>query len=222
MQTSRPKARLSSGDQPARPARRRQAGSVQVQSLRVRSPAQQALRRGAYQQTAKVPTGGTVTWALEQDPGCIARSARSSRSTTGERDDVRRRSLEWDPKLNIRPALADELHGRQLEADRLEPPQGRQVPQRPGADGRRRRLLVPADAEPAAAGQRPRRARAGARRSQTSMRLSQVRGADGPEGAGRPRLRLLAWGRYSSIVPEQHVPEPQPGRRRASAPARSC
>ena len=51
---------------------RRQAGSGRARSSRARWPAPPARRRSASRGAKKVPTGGTVTWALEQDPGFIA------------------------------------------------------------------------------------------------------------------------------------------------------
>ena len=59
------------------------------------------------QRRKTVPTGGTVIWALEQDPGDIARSAASSRSNHTANELMYDSLLEWDPKLNIKPALAE-------------------------------------------------------------------------------------------------------------------
>src|SRR5579884_2778933 len=54
----------------------------------------------------KVPTGGTVTWALEQDPGFIAPFGATLTINHTANELMYDSLLEWDPKLNIRPALA--------------------------------------------------------------------------------------------------------------------
>jgi peptide/nickel transport system substrate-binding protein len=55
----------------------------------------------------KVPTGGTVTWALEQDPGFIAPFGATLTINHTANEMMYDSLLEWDPKLNVRPALAD-------------------------------------------------------------------------------------------------------------------
>lgn len=54
----------------------------------------------------KVPTGGTVTWALEQDPGFIAPYGATLTINHTANEMMYDSLLEWDPKLNLRPALA--------------------------------------------------------------------------------------------------------------------
>jgi peptide/nickel transport system substrate-binding protein len=56
--------------------------------------------------TKKVPTGGTVTWALEQDPGGIYPFGATLTINHTANEMMYDSLLEWDPKLNIRPALA--------------------------------------------------------------------------------------------------------------------
>ena len=94
-------------DQPARTAAK--AGrSGRARSSPAPSPGPPAQRRRRVSASAKkVPTGGTVTWALEQDPGCIYPFGGTSRSTTRRNELMYDSLLEWDPKLNIRPALAE-------------------------------------------------------------------------------------------------------------------
>jgi peptide/nickel transport system substrate-binding protein len=53
-----------------------------------------------------VPTGGTVTWALEQDPGGIYPFGATLTMNHTANEMMYDSLLEWDPKLNIRPALA--------------------------------------------------------------------------------------------------------------------
>jgi peptide/nickel transport system substrate-binding protein len=54
----------------------------------------------------KVPTGGTVTWLLEQDPGFIAPYGQILTAGRWATELMYESLLEWDPKLNIRPAIA--------------------------------------------------------------------------------------------------------------------
>ena len=53
-----------------------------------------------------VPTGGTVTWALEQDPGGIYPFGATLTINHTANEMMYDSLFEWDPKLNIRPALA--------------------------------------------------------------------------------------------------------------------
>ena len=54
----------------------------------------------------KVPTGGTVTWALEQDPGGIYPFGATLTINHTANELMYDSLLEWDPKLNNKPALA--------------------------------------------------------------------------------------------------------------------
>jgi ABC-type transport system substrate-binding protein len=54
----------------------------------------------------KVPTGGTVTWALEQDPGGIYPFGATLTINHTANELMYDSLLEWDPKLNLKPALA--------------------------------------------------------------------------------------------------------------------
>ena len=56
--------------------------------------------------SAKVPTGGTVSWALPQDPGFIAPFGGILSSNQWSNEVMYDSLLQWDPKLNIRTALA--------------------------------------------------------------------------------------------------------------------
>src|SRR5579871_1386080 len=62
-----------------------------------------------YARAAKtVPTGGTVTWALEQDPGFIAPFGQILTAGRWASELMYESLLEWDPKLNIRNAIASD------------------------------------------------------------------------------------------------------------------
>jgi peptide/nickel transport system substrate-binding protein len=65
-----------------------------------------AARSRVARSAKKVPTGGTVTWALEQDPGFIAPYGATLTINHTANELMYDSLLEWDPKLNIRPALA--------------------------------------------------------------------------------------------------------------------
>ena len=54
-----------------------------------------------------MPTGGTATWALEQDPGGIYPFGATLTINHTANEMMYDALLEWDPKLNIRPALAE-------------------------------------------------------------------------------------------------------------------
>ena len=58
--------------------------------------------------TKAVPTGGTVTWALEQDPGFIAPFGQILTAGRWATELMYESLLEWDPKLNVRPAIASD------------------------------------------------------------------------------------------------------------------
>ena len=56
--------------------------------------------------TKAVPTGGTVTWALEQDPGFIAPFGQILSAGRWATELMYESLLEWDPRLNVRNAIA--------------------------------------------------------------------------------------------------------------------
>src|SRR6185437_183904 len=61
----------------------------------------------SFRRTTKtVPKGGTVTWALEQDPGFIAPFGQILTAGRWATELMYESLLEWDPKLNVRPAIA--------------------------------------------------------------------------------------------------------------------
>jgi peptide/nickel transport system substrate-binding protein len=56
----------------------------------------------------KIPTGGTATWALEQDPGFIAPFGQILTAGRWATELMYESLLEWDPRLNVRPAIASD------------------------------------------------------------------------------------------------------------------
>ena len=72
----------------------------------VAAPAE-AARSKAARTSAKVPTGGTVTWALEQDPAFIAPFGATLTANRWGNEMMYESLLEWDPKLNLKPAIAE-------------------------------------------------------------------------------------------------------------------
>ena len=66
-----------------------------------------AASRNVRRVAKKVPTGGTVTWALEQDPGGIYPFGATLTMNHTANELMYDSLMEWDPKLNIRPALAE-------------------------------------------------------------------------------------------------------------------
>src|SRR5580765_3518122 len=79
------------------------AGAVVAGALS--GPAGAAVYRRAAK---KVPTGGTATWALEQDPGFIAPYGQILTAGRWATELMYESLLEWDPRLNIRPAIASD------------------------------------------------------------------------------------------------------------------
>ena len=80
------------------------AGALVAGSLA--GPAAAASKR-VHRVGKKVPTGGTVTWALEQDPGGIYPFGATLTINHTANELMYDSLLEWDPKLNIKPALAE-------------------------------------------------------------------------------------------------------------------
>ncbi|HEX4519048.1 MAG TPA: ABC transporter substrate-binding protein [Gaiellaceae bacterium] len=58
--------------------------------------------------TKSVPTGGTVTWALEQDPGFLAPFGGILTANRWANEMMYESLLEWDPKLNLKNAIASD------------------------------------------------------------------------------------------------------------------
>jgi peptide/nickel transport system substrate-binding protein len=80
------------------------AGALVAGSLA--GPAAAASKR-VRRAAKKVPTGGTATWALEQDPGGIYPFGATLTINHTANEVMYDSLLEWDPKLNIKPALAE-------------------------------------------------------------------------------------------------------------------
>ncbi len=82
-------------------------GAAAVVAGALAGPAGAATRRVTQKTGKKVPTGGTATWALEQDPGGIYPFGATLTINHTANEMMYDALLEWDPKLNIRPALAE-------------------------------------------------------------------------------------------------------------------
>ncbi len=65
--------------------------------------------RAAARRTAakKIPTGGNIVWAVNQDPTALAPFGVLLESGHWGNEFMYDSLLEWDPKLNVRPALAE-------------------------------------------------------------------------------------------------------------------
>ena len=182
------------------------AGAVVAGALA--GPAGAATRR-VTKVGKKVPTGGTITWALEQDPGFIAPFGGILTANRWGNELMYESLLEWDPKLNIRPAIASSYqvvsptrivwtirpglkfsNGQPVTAADLVYSFDLQLnPPLPGSTA----VLgqVPAIAGTTAIG-----------KNKLQMDLKQ---------AGRARVRLPRLAALLGDRPEQHVPDPQPG-----------
>jgi peptide/nickel transport system substrate-binding protein len=84
-----------------------QLGAGALAAGALAGPAGAATTRAFRRSAKKVPTGGTVTWALEQDPGGIYPFGATLTINHTANEMMYDSLLEWDPKLNIRPALAE-------------------------------------------------------------------------------------------------------------------
>jgi peptide/nickel transport system substrate-binding protein len=80
------------------------AGALAAGSLTGNAGA--AIERVARRSAKKVPTGGTISWALQADPGEIAPFGGISTTVQQSNEIMYDSLLQWDPHLNIRTALA--------------------------------------------------------------------------------------------------------------------
>jgi len=83
-----------------------QVGAAAAITGSLAGPATGALRRRSAASPKKVPTGGTVNWAIEVDPGNIAPFGQTAIYPYLATEVMYESLLTWDPKLNIVPALA--------------------------------------------------------------------------------------------------------------------
>ena len=139
--------------QPARAADEGRARSAPARSWP--APLQARLRQRRKPRRTrrkKVPTGGTVTWALEQDPGGIYPFGATLTINHTANELMYDSLLEWDPKLNIKPALAesyDVVNSKRIVWNLRKGVQFHNGQEFTADDAK---LLVRADPEPAAAG----------------------------------------------------------------------
>ena len=101
-----------------------------------------------------VPIGGSIVWGQDVDPGHIAPFGGILTANHQGNELMYDSLLEWDPKLNIRNAIAESykvVNSRRIDWTIKKGPQ---VLERSGGDCGRREVLVRPAGEPAAAGQR--------------------------------------------------------------------
>ncbi|HEY4347986.1 MAG TPA: ABC transporter substrate-binding protein [Gaiellaceae bacterium] len=163
-------------------------------------PAGAAVNKRLSRAGKKVPTGGTATWALEQDPGGIYPFGATLTINHTANEMMYDSLLEWDPKLNIKPALAasyDVINSKRIVFNL-----------RKGVLFHNGKEFTAADAKysfdqilnPPLPG--------------TSATLGQVPAIAGTTALSKYKLQMdlkapdarvygfLAWGRYSAMVPE--------------------
>jgi peptide/nickel transport system substrate-binding protein len=148
----------------------------------------------------KVPRGGTVTWALEQDPGGIYPFGATLTINHTANELMYDSLMEWDPKLNIKPALAASYEVK--NSKRID------WTLKKGIQFHNGKEFTAADAKysfdqilnPPLPG--------------TTATIGQVPGIAGTKVLSKYKLRMdlkapdarvygfLAWGRYSAMVPE--------------------
>ena len=192
---------------------RRQARSAPARSSPAPSPGPPARRRGASRSVGRrrcrraAPSPGRSS----RIRACIAPfGAILTINHTAQRADVRL-AARVGPEAEHQARARRELRRRQLEADRLER-SGRASSSRTARSSPRPTPSTRSTCRlnPPLPGQRRRRIGQVPAIAGTTV-LSQVQAADGPEGAGRPRLRLPRLGPLLGDRAEQHVPDPQPG-----------
>src|SRR5580704_8343828 len=83
-----------------------QVGAGTMAAGALAGPAGAAVSRVARNSAKKIPTGGTITWALPQDPGEIAPFGGVLTATQWGNEMMYDSLLQWDAKLNLRTALA--------------------------------------------------------------------------------------------------------------------
>ena len=177
------------------------AGKLGVGALVAGTLAGPAGRGHEAASTSKtVPTGGSITWGQDVDPGHIAPFGGILTANHQGNELMYDSLLEWDPKLNIRNALIesyDVVNSKRIVWTMQE---GAQVLERPGGHCGRREVLVRPAGESAAAGQRrdaPRQFPA----IDSTTAISKYKLQMDLKAPDARVYGYLAWGRYSSIVP---------------------
>ena len=207
----------SAGGRVSRRELLKKAGKVGAARLwPARSPAAGAALRPSGTSAQAVKTGGSIDLGAGVDPAHIAPFGGILTANHWANEFIYDSLLEWDPKLNIRPALAESydvvntkrIHWTLKKGVKF--PNGKEVTAADVKYSFDRMLNPPLPG---------------------SISLAQVPGIDGPGALEvqapmnlkTPDARVygfLAWGRYSSIVPKGCTPDQRAPD--ASAPGRSC
>ncbi|HUP32234.1 MAG TPA: ABC transporter substrate-binding protein [Gaiellaceae bacterium] len=181
------------------------AGAVVAGSLGAKT-AKAAVDRTAQ----RPPRGGTLNWALEQDPAHIAPFGGILTSNHWGKELMYDSLLEWDPKLNLRSALASEwdvVDSRTIVFTLKRGIRFHNGKELTAADCK---YSFDLQANPPPPG--------------STAVLGQFPAIERTEVLGKYRLRMrlrtpdarvfgyLAWGRYSPIVPEGMYQQVNPGR----------
>jgi peptide/nickel transport system substrate-binding protein len=158
----------------------------------------------------RVPRGGTLNWALEQDPAHIAPFGGILTSNHWGKELMYDSLLEWDPKLNIRSALADKWEVVDPKTIVFTLKRGLRFHNGKEVTAADCKYSFDLQANPPAPG--------------STAVLGQFPAIDRTEVISKYRLRMrlktpdarvfgyLAWGRYSPIVPEGMYQQVNPGR----------
>jgi peptide/nickel transport system substrate-binding protein len=167
--------------------------------------------KAAVDRTAqRPPRGGTLNWALEQDPAHIAPFGGILTANHWGKELMYDSLLEWDPKLNIRSALAEEWDVVNPRTIVFTLKRGLRFHNGKEVTAADCKYSFDQQANPPSPG--------------STAVLGQFPAIDRTEVIGKYRLRMrlktpdarvfgyLAWGRYSPIVPEGMYDQVNPGR----------
>ena len=167
--------------------------------------------KAAVDRTAqRPPRGGTLNWALEQDPAHIAPFGGILTANHWGKELMYDSLLEWDPKLNIRSALAEEWDVVNPRTIVFTLKRGLRFHNGKEVTAADCKYSFDQQANPPSPG--------------STAVLGQFPAIDRTEVIGKYRLRMrlktpdarvfgyLAWSRYSPIVPEGMYDQVNPGR----------
>jgi peptide/nickel transport system substrate-binding protein len=166
--------------------------------------------KAAVDRTAQVPRGGTLNWALEQDPAHIAPFGGILTANHWGKELMYDSLLEWDPKLNLRPALAEKWEVVDSKTIIFTLKQGIRFHNGKEVTAADAKYSFDLQANPPLPG--------------STAVLGQFPAIDRTEVVSKYRLRMIlkapdarvygyiAWGRYSPIVPEGMYQQLNPGR----------
>lgn len=166
--------------------------------------------KAAVDRTAQVPRGGTLNWALEQDPAHIAPFGGILTANHWGKELMYDSLLEWDPKLNSRTALAEKFDIVDSKTVVFTLKQGVRFHNGKEITAADCKYSFDLQANPPLPG--------------STAVLGQFPAIASTEVIGKYRLRInlrnpdarlfgyLSWGRYSPMVPEGMYQQVNPGR----------